>query len=172
MSTLERKQMMRAAASVMCDVASRELDGLYTAMRVTEDRGDALLEIYPMRSSRRVVIFRPDLAEKVLSGEKTVTRRLCSENPRSPWWREQCAFLIGGTYAVQAKRGTSAIGHIRIMSATREQFSAWPSLEECRREGFDSVLSFERAWCEITGGRFDFRSEVWRIEFEAVEVMS
>lgn len=31
--------------------------------------------------------FKPELAAKVMSGEKTVTRRLVSENPRSPWWR-------------------------------------------------------------------------------------
>jgi len=30
------------------------------------------------------VIFRPDPAAKVMAGEKTVTRRLVSVNPRSP----------------------------------------------------------------------------------------
>ncbi len=29
--------------------------------------------------------FRPDLAEKVMRGEKTCTRRLVSANPNSPW---------------------------------------------------------------------------------------
>jgi hypothetical protein len=35
------------------------------------------------------VNFQRELAEKVMAGEKTVTRRLVSDNPRSPWWRER-----------------------------------------------------------------------------------
>ena len=37
--------------------------------------------------------FRPELAEKVMAGEKTVTRRVASENPRSPWYVGGCSQL-------------------------------------------------------------------------------
>lgn len=44
----EYERMMRAAANAMFEVASREFDGYtYEAMRVTNDYGDLLLEVYP-----------------------------------------------------------------------------------------------------------------------------
>ncbi len=41
--------------------------------------------------------FRPELAEAVMADppRKTVTRRLVSDNPNSPWWREKCAYRVG-----------------------------------------------------------------------------
>ncbi|MDP2710815.1 MAG: SEC-C metal-binding domain-containing protein [Solirubrobacteraceae bacterium] len=39
--------------------------------------------------------FRPRLAELVLAGEKTVTRRATSPNPRSPWYALRCGLVVG-----------------------------------------------------------------------------
>jgi len=49
------------------------------------------------------VIFRRAFAEKVMAGEKTLTRPLCSGNPRSPWRRERCRHPPVGSFAVGAR---------------------------------------------------------------------
>lgn len=115
------------------------------------------------------MIFRPELAVKVMEGSKTVTRRLCSDNPRSPWWREVCAFEVGRDYAVQAKRGTPAIGRIRVLDVRRETLmpvAVGPDKDrEARWEGFESPEAFIDAWREING-QWDVLAEVWRVQFE------
>jgi hypothetical protein len=108
------------------------------------------------------VIFRPELAAKVLAGEKTVTRRLCSPNPRSPWWRDRTDWPE--SMAVQAKRGTPTLARIRILSVQREQLGLL-TLAEALREGFESVTAFRVAWGQINGS-YDPRALVWRVEFE------
>lgn len=117
------------------------------------------------------MIFRPELAEKVMDGRKTVTRRLCSENPRSPWWRGGCALEVGRDYAVQPKRGVSAIGRVRILSVRREQLVSTGIAADLDREawaeGFASFAEFRAAWQEING-LFDPLAEVWRVEFEVL----
>lgn len=114
------------------------------------------------------MIFRPELAAKVLAGDKTVTRRLCSDNPRSPWWRERCAFEPGRDYAVQAKRGTPSIGRIRIVSVQRCQWLSAISHHEALREGFKSGVAFIEAWRAING-LVPHGTPLWRVEFEVVD---
>jgi len=76
------------------------------------------------------VNFRPELAAKVMAGEKTVTRRLCSDNPRSPWWWEDCSLRVGKDYAVCPGRGKHAIGRVRIVSVERLRLWVPPMPEE------------------------------------------
>jgi hypothetical protein len=59
------------------------------------------------------VNFRPELAEKVMRGEKTVTRRIASTNPRSPWYSDRCGLKTGRDYAVCPGRGKHALGRVR-----------------------------------------------------------
>ena len=44
---------------------------------------------------------------------KTVTRRLVSDNPRSPWFEGGCSLKAGRDYAVCPGRGKNAIGRVR-----------------------------------------------------------
>jgi hypothetical protein len=81
------------------------------------------------------VNFQPELAAKVMAGEKTVTRRLVSDNPRSPWWRERCSLKVNHTYAVCPGRGKHAIGRVRIVSVRQERLG-WLGADEELREGF------------------------------------
>lgn len=110
--------------------------------------------------------FQPDLARAVMAGEKTVTRRLVSENPRSPWWRERCALEVNRTYAVCPGRGKPAIGRVRVLRVWRERLGI-PGLGEARREGFQTMHGFRAAWASINGS-YDPNALVWRIEFVAV----
>lgn len=111
--------------------------------------------------------FRPGLATKVMAGEKTVTRRLVSDNPRSPWWREKCALVVGRDYAVCPGRGKVAIGRVVVRSVRFEELVPEAQLtdEEARREGFADAAEFAREFAAINSP-LPRRIEVWRIEFE------
>ncbi len=108
--------------------------------------------------------FRPDLAEKVIRGEKVTTRRLPSANSRSPWFVARCGFVPSRDYAVCPGRGKHAVGRIRVVQTALVRLGVL-SDDEARREGFDSETAFRAAWVEITGG-YESSLYVWRVDFE------
>lgn len=108
--------------------------------------------------------FRPELAEKVMAGRKTVTRRLASENPNSPWWIGGCKLRHEHDYAVCPGRGKNAIGRVRIVSVDRESLG-YVGEHEAIREGFASEQDFIDAFKAINGS-YPLGATVWRIEFE------
>jgi hypothetical protein len=114
------------------------------------------------------VNFQPELARKVMAGEKTVTRRLVSDNPRSPWWRERCALKVDHTYAVCPGRGKQAIGRVRIVSVDLVWLGFLSEDGEAQQEGFASPKDFWDAWTAINGS-YNATALVWRVEFAVVE---
>ena len=110
--------------------------------------------------------FRPELAQAVLDGRKTVTRRLVSPNPRSPWFEGGCSLKVDHTYAVCPGRGKNAIGRARIVGVRREPLG-WLSDDEAQCEGFPHAMAFAEAWGEINGGYYRDQL-VWRVEIAAV----
>jgi hypothetical protein len=112
------------------------------------------------------VNFKPELAAKVMAGEKTVTRRLTSTNERSPWFVGRCSLKVGADYAVCPGRGKNAIGRVKVTEVWQERLS-WLTPHEVTCEGFASIFAFEEAWKAING-RYDPNALVWRVEFEAV----
>lgn len=108
--------------------------------------------------------FRPELAEKVMAGKKTVTRRLVSDNQRSPWFHERCALVEGRTYAVCPGRGKNAIGRVRIIAVMSEPLGQVDD-REARLEGFSNWEQFHVAWSVINGS-YDPDAIVWRVVFE------
>ncbi len=123
--------------------------------------------------------FRTELAEAVIRRDKTVTRRLVSENPRSPWWREKCAYRVGQEVAICPGRGKHAIGRARITSVDREPLG-WLDDAEATAEGFGTFGAFDgagflrpcdrfvAAWTTINGGTYKPGVIVWRIGLEAI----
>ncbi len=109
--------------------------------------------------------FLPDLAQKVLAGEKTVTRRLASDNPRSPLSAADCQLVPGRRYAVCPGRGRHAIGSAQVASVVLGPLGQLDTAE-ARREGFDTVAAFEAAFTGINGGVYDPARMVWRVELE------
>jgi hypothetical protein len=107
--------------------------------------------------------FRPELAAKVMAGEKTVTRRLTSTNPRSPWWEQDCKLRANRSYAVCPGRGKNAIGRVLVTDVRKVPLGVLDH-EEAQREGFASVKAFEMAFRGING-QYDPTARVWRIEF-------
>lgn len=112
------------------------------------------------------MIFRPELAELVMAGEKTVTRRACTTNPRSPWYRERCGYRVGQVFTVNPGRGIPNVGRARVVSVRREPLGRLSS-DEARREGFPDAGAFEATFEALNGG-YDPSLEVWRIELEAI----
>lgn len=119
--------------------------------------------------------FRPELAEAVVSGRKTVTRRLVREdNPRSPWHPDNAPKLVGKRLAVQPGRGKRAIGTVQVVSVARDpEFVPLDiSNEEAIREGFADTywrspwMQFCDTWQDLHGRQaIHATCDVWRIEF-------
>lgn len=112
--------------------------------------------------------FRPELAEKVMAGAKTVTRRLTSDNPNSPWWRYGCGLKVGGDYAVCPGRGKNAIGRVLVRDVQLDLLGYLDD-DEARREGFADAAEFVEAFRAING-KYNALAPVWRIEFEVVQL--
>lgn len=110
--------------------------------------------------------FRPELADAVMTGHKTVTRRLASANPRSPWAAGGCSLVVGRDYAVCPGRGKPAIGRARVVSVFLGPLG-YLTDDEARREGFEDAAAFEAAFAAINGG-YDPAAFVWRVELESL----
>jgi hypothetical protein len=111
--------------------------------------------------------FQPELAEKVINRDKTVTRRLVSDNPRSPWAAGDCKLNVGQSYAVCPGRGKHAIGRVIVSDVRLEQLGQVND-QEARREGFRDAEEFREAWAAINDG-YDPRAQVWRVELFGAE---
>lgn len=120
------------------------------------------------------MIFKPEMVEKILAGQKTVTRRpvkfkmeLPPGAPAPVKVEQDCRYEVGETYAVQPGRGQKAVARIRILSVSRELLLALNTLD-ARREGFDGGPEFAAYWTKLYGS-FDPTQLVHRIEFELVQ---
>lgn len=111
--------------------------------------------------------FRPELAQAVINGRKTVTRRLVSDNPRSPYSLERAPKMVGKRIAICPGRGKHNIGFATVASVKRETFNPMGMARkhlrpEVRREGFSSWNDFLSAWLSLHGNADPV--DVWRIE--------
>lgn len=107
--------------------------------------------------------FRRELAEAVMDGRKVVTRRLVSDNPRSPYHPDRAPKLVGKRIAICPGRGKHRIGEATVVGVDWQDF--WPALignDEARREGFEDASAFRIVWAQLHGSYDPIR--VWRIE--------
>lgn len=110
------------------------------------------------------MIFRPELSEKILAGEKVETRRAVKEG------EVECRYKAGRTYAVQPGRTKRGVGRILIKEVRRERLGDIHH-PGALREGFHDVRDFLDYWRRLHGG-VDSEQEVWVIRFELEEVGS
>jgi len=141
------------------------------------------------------MLFKPALCEKILSGQKTQTRRLVKDGEARPlpemvtaiaekWpYRSRLKWRVGQTYAVQPGRGKPGIGRILLKSIRRECLNGITP-EGCWAEGIErhggepfcnerlnAVSDFSDLWDSINdrpGIRWKDNPDVWVLEFEAV----
>lgn len=91
------------------------------------------------------MIFSEQLAEKVLGGRKTVTRRrMTHPNGAASQYR------VGKVYAVQPGRGKRHVGHMEIVRAWHEPLWKLDG-NAARREGFRTVEEFMTYWRWLHG---------------------
>jgi hypothetical protein len=122
------------------------------------------------------VIFKPEMVEKILAGEKTVTRRPVKLEIDATWGQEPIRralpsrYVVGKDYAVQPGRGRPGVARIRILGVTRtalQPHESWRA-EEAQREGFETWQAFVDYWLSLYR-RIDLTQLVDRIEFELLE---
>ncbi len=102
------------------------------------------------------MIFGPEMLEKVLSGEKTETRRRGRGD-------EPCRYVPGRDYAVQRGRGMRSEGRIRVSYVRRETLGEIDDAG-ARREGFADRAAFFRYWAGLHG-HVNMAERVWAISF-------
>lgn len=113
------------------------------------------------------MIFAPDLAEKILAGEKTQTRRRrTGQTVTGVWVDDPCRYRPGRTYAVQPGRGKKSVGRILVRSVSAEAMCDMTE-DDVRAEGFRTHGEFAAKWLSMYG-EGSWLDPVWRIEFEVV----
>jgi hypothetical protein len=122
------------------------------------------------------VIFKRDLAEKIVAGEKTATRRVMSDNPRSPWFEGGCKYKVGQVFAVQPGRGVNRLAEATVTKVFAQPLGRMTEADAVA-EGFradataSAIYRFDDAWERINGEYFPDEI-VWVVEFELVAATS
>jgi hypothetical protein len=118
------------------------------------------------------VIFKPEMVEKILAGEKTVTRRpvKLEDGGYGGAIFLPCRYKVGKDYAVQPGRGQKAVARIRILSVERGplkplRLTVAALVDEGRREGFCDWFGLCDYWRSLYG-TYDPAQLVDRIEFQ------
>ena len=96
----------------------------------------------------------------ILAGRKTQTRRLLGKSAN---------YSVGWVYAVRDRWFSKAQGYILITRKFRQKLGDI-SLEDVKKEGYNSLQEFRRAWEEVNGlGSWDPKQIVTVYEFKIVE---
>jgi hypothetical protein len=102
--------------------------------------------------------FKPVLMEKVLAGEKTVTRRTLPTN----YAEDQVVSIVPGM-------GRVACGKVKIVGYREELLNEIHRPGEAESEGFASAKDFAAYWNTLPGPMYDPWMTVARIEFELID---
>jgi hypothetical protein len=130
--------------------------------------------------------FKPELAQKILKGEKTQTRRTVKPGERLVNLKEGGKFVIwrkdtglaslvhkrikwqtGQSYSIQPGRGKPGLGRFLLLDIRRELVRDI-SEEDAIAEGFNSISKFLEAF-ESINGKAALDKEVWVLTFEIEE---
>ena len=108
-----------------------------------------------------MILFKPNLAAKVILGEKTQTRR---------YWKN-LRTKVGSVHWAQLNlKPDSRFARIRILTA-REWVPFYITKKDAKAEGFDSPQAFFKAIQEINANKpYDAGRTWWAVEFEVIEV--
>lgn len=128
-----------------------------------------------------MILFQPALAQAILEGRKTVTRRPCVRGWTKP------RVKVGREYQARTRRFGKPFAGIRVIGCAQESrpmdferryskggkvflgHRPWMPLDqECKREGFGFYADFTAAWVAMHG-EAALNEPCWRIAFVVVE---
>jgi hypothetical protein len=121
------------------------------------------------------MLFKPELIEKIVAGQKTETRRTCK--PEEGWLgpsmqdirfvrhNDRVKWALGQTYALQPGRGKPGIGGRRILlTSIRRERLADITAGGAKREGFSNRREFFEYWDRLNP-KCDANPDVWVLTF-------
>lgn len=134
------------------------------------------------------MIFREDLAQKILDELKRQTRRPVKPGDKAEFaweWTESGELIetteiaavwrnnrrhwsVGNTYAIQTGRGKPAIAHFKLLLIRREAVREI-SYSDAIAEGFETREQFFDVWDSFYGNRFPV---AWALDIKLVEVVN
>lgn len=139
------------------------------------------------------MLFKPELCEKILSGAKTMTRRLVKSGewlttrPKMGGGQVKVVYdanrktkwEVGRSYAIQPGRGVAAVGRFTLLDIRRERLQDISEADAIAEGvtpfrtptgGLLYVPAFASLWNEINGpGSFGDNPEVWALTFEVAK---
>jgi hypothetical protein len=111
------------------------------------------------------MLFKKALLAKVLDGSKVQTRRLSTRR-----------YHVGRVYGVTCRRYQKSQAHIQITQAKQQKIGDI-TLEDVRKEGFNTLEEFKQTWLKINGTydpeqlvtAYEFRlsTKISKLSFEA-----
>jgi len=104
------------------------------------------------------MFFSRSNLEKVLRGKKTQTRRLSDK------------YQVGYQYNIRTWIYEKGLARIRIIGKRKERLGAI-SAEDLKREGYDNIEDFKKAWVNFYAKKMGWHPElkVWVYDFVLVE---
>lgn len=112
------------------------------------------------------MIFRRELAVKIIGRRKTATRRCISGKPKSPWARNSGSYPVGKVFAINPGRGAVRVAEAKVTARYLQRFEDVDEIQ-ARQEGFTSLAEFQEAFAEINARRA-LAGELHVVEFECV----
>lgn len=108
------------------------------------------------------MLFKRKHVEMILAGRKTQTRRLPGKSAN---------YSVGRVYAVTDRWFSKPQGHILITHKFRQKLGEINS-EDVKKEGYNSLQEFSRAWEEVNGqGSWDPQQIVTAYEFKVLKAV-
>lgn len=115
------------------------------------------------------MFFKPEMIDKILAEEKTVTRRPAKESASKGLHGDRwmpCRYEVDKDYSVQPGRGKKSVARVRVLHVNREHVGAIGDAD-AELEGFEDRNDFRAYWHRLYGS-WDALQVVDRIEFELV----
>lgn len=118
--------------------------------------------------------FRPEMVLAIRRG-KCETRRVVSDNPRSPWYGGGCALHVPGpgferfrkSYAICPGRGKAGVARLELLREPERHLLENVTETGAIYEGFESREKFLAYVLDLNPG-LSVKDEVWAIRFKVV----
>lgn len=111
------------------------------------------------------MIFKEELARKIITGDKRATRRrMVPGKPRSPWYRHRCAYTEGQVFTINPGRGKSRVAEARVTRVYAQRLGQMNE-KDAKLEGCKSLKHFRETW-KALNRIWNPAELVWVVEFE------